>query len=161
LIIRPEGGRFTFPGDAPFDVAEFLAAPHVARVGTAGPTVRPVWFLWEDNAFWVFIGPWSKLEQRLARDPLFDLVIDVCDLATGLVRQVAARGRGDVVALDAPRARRKLVRYLGFDEERWDPRFSLHGDVAARGLRWARLTPDRLIVRDLSFQPASTEGRSS
>lgn len=161
MIIKPVDGRFTFPADAPFDVAEFLAAPRVVHVATTGPTVRPVWFLWEDDAFWVFIGPWSKLEQRLTRDPVFDLVIDVCDLATGLVRQVAARGRGEVVPLDAPRARRKLVRYLGSDEERWDPRFSLHGDVAARGLRWARLRPDRLIVRDLSFRPASTEGRSS
>jgi hypothetical protein len=161
LIVIPVDGRFDFPEDVPFDVPALLAAPRVARLATTGPTVRPVWFLWEDNAFWVFIGTWSTLDRRLARDPAFELVVDICELDTGLVRQVVARGKGEVLPLDAPRARRKLVRYLGPDEQRWDPRFSLHGDVVTRGLRWARLTPERMIVKDLSFRPASSDGRVS
>ena len=140
--------------DAPFDVERFLAQPLVARVATAGPVVRPVWYLWEDGAFWVFIGPWSGMAARLRKNPVFELVVDVCDIRTGLVRQVVARGEGSVRPLDAPRARRKLVRYLGPDERTWDPRFSLAGDLAARELQWARLLPDRIIARDMSFRPS-------
>lgn len=138
----------------PFDIDSFLAQPLVARVATSGPIVRPVWYLWEDGCFWVFIGPWSGLGRRLEEDPIFDLSVDVCDLRTGLVRQVLARGDGFTQPLDRPRARRKLVRYLGPDESTWDPRFSLAGDLEARKLYWARLVPRRVAARDLSFQPS-------
>jgi hypothetical protein len=112
-----------------------------------------VWFLWEDEAFWVLIGDWSGLGRRLRENPVFELVVDICDLDTGLVRQVVGRGRGEVTAFDTARGRRKLVRYLGDDERRWDPRFSLHDDPNDRGVRWARLVPDLLRILDLSFAP--------
>jgi hypothetical protein len=37
-----------------FDVDEFLQQPLTARTATNGPTVRPVWFLWEaaDESRW-------------------------------------------------------------------------------------------------------------
>lgn len=107
---------------APFDVDAFLARPLVGRVATNGPTVRPVWYLWEDHAFWVLTGPWARLFTRVLADPSLALVVDECDLATGVVRQVIARGRGEFVPFDIPRGRRELVRYLGPDEtttERW------------------------------------------
>ncbi|GAA2570690.1 hypothetical protein GCM10010424_11970 [Streptomyces lienomycini] len=34
-----------------FDTDTFLRRPLTARLATGGPTVRPVWFLWEDGAF--------------------------------------------------------------------------------------------------------------
>ncbi|MEU1949360.1 pyridoxamine 5'-phosphate oxidase family protein, partial [Streptomyces sp. NPDC020125] len=110
-------------------------------------------FLWEDHAFWVLTGPWARLAERLARDPVFELVVDSCDLATGTVHQVIARGRGRVVDFDTDRGRRKLTRYLGEREELWDARFSLRGDPSARGTRWALLVPDTLWIADLSFRP--------
>jgi Pyridoxamine 5'-phosphate oxidase len=159
VVVKLErvAGRLPSLGDEPFPVAEFLARPLVARLSTGRNVVRPVWFLWEDEAFWVLIGDWSRLGARLDADPLFELVVDTCDLGTGTVRQVVARGRGAVVDFDTARGRRKLVRYLGEDEDRWDSRFSLHGDPNARGIRWARLVPDTLLVTDLSFQPAQEE----
>lgn len=36
--------------DVGFDIEGFLAEPLVARVAAAGPSVRAVWFLWEDGA---------------------------------------------------------------------------------------------------------------
>ncbi|MGH3784167.1 MAG: pyridoxamine 5'-phosphate oxidase family protein [Pseudonocardiaceae bacterium] len=138
----------------PFDIDRFLAQPLVARVATAGLVVRPVWYLWEADCFWVFTGPWSGLARRLREDPRFDLSVDICDLRTGRVQQVLARGTGLVEPLDALRARRKLVRYLGPDETAWDSRFSLAGDLDARELRWARLVPRRIVARDLSFRPS-------
>lgn len=137
----------------PFDVDSFLRQPLTARLATNGPTVRPVWFLWEDGAFWILTGPWTRLSGRIGTDPAVALVVDECDLATGLVRQVIARGRAELVPFDVERGRRKLVRYLGTDEARWDERFVryLYDDPAERGTLWLRLEPGSLVARDLSF----------
>ncbi|GAA1189312.1 hypothetical protein GCM10009654_53560 [Streptomyces hebeiensis] len=138
-----------------FDIDFFLSAPLTARIATNGPTVRPVWFLWEEGAFWILTGPWAGLHDRVRADPRVSLVVDVCDLPTGHVRQVIARGSAELVPFDAPRGRRKLARYLGPDESRWDPRFVhyLHDDPRQRGTTWLRLAPASLMARDLSYDP--------
>jgi nitroimidazol reductase NimA-like FMN-containing flavoprotein (pyridoxamine 5'-phosphate oxidase superfamily) len=96
-----------------FDVDAFLRRPLTARLATNGPTVRPVWFLWEEGAFWVLTGPWARLLGRVRADPEVALVVDECEPASGLVRQVIARGRAELLPFDVARGRRKLVRYLG------------------------------------------------
>jgi hypothetical protein len=88
----------------PFDVDAFLAQPLTARVATSGPTVRPTWYLWEDGAVWILTGPWATLPARVQADPAIAIVIDVCDLATGLVQQVIARGRAEILPLTSPAA---------------------------------------------------------
>ncbi|MFG2075195.1 pyridoxamine 5'-phosphate oxidase family protein [Nonomuraea maritima] len=85
--------------------------------------MRPVWYPWEGGTFWILTGPWAKLFRRVRSDPAVALVVDECDLATGLVQQVIARGQAELVPFDVPRGRRRLVRYLGEDESRWDHRF--------------------------------------
>ncbi|MGW4823746.1 hypothetical protein ACWEP4_33575 [Streptomyces sp. NPDC004227] len=52
------------------DVNEFLSRPLVARVATNGPEVRPVWFLWEEGAFWWLTGSYSRMELILAKPSL-------------------------------------------------------------------------------------------
>ncbi|MFI7413995.1 pyridoxamine 5'-phosphate oxidase family protein [Streptomyces sp. NPDC049627] len=139
-----------------FDVDAFLQQPLTARIATSGPTVRPVWFLWEEGAFWTLTGPWARLFDRVRNDPNVALVVDECDLATGCVRQVIARGRAELVPFDVPRGRRKLARYLGADEALWDERFVhyLHDDPGERGTMWLRLVPASLTARDLSYSVA-------
>jgi hypothetical protein len=141
----------------PFDMDAFLRQPLTARLATNGPTVRPVWFLWEDGAFWILTGTWARLYDRVRADPAVALVVDECDLATGLVRQVIARGRAELVPFDVERGRRKLVRYLGADEALWDERFVryLYDDPARRGTAWLRLEPTSLKAADLSFVTGS------
>ncbi|MGW4913765.1 pyridoxamine 5'-phosphate oxidase family protein [Streptomyces sp. NPDC004270] len=136
-----------------FDVDTFLQQPLTARMATNGPTVRPVWFLWEDGAFWVLTGPWTRLFDRVKNDPNVALVVDECDLVTGSVRQVIARGQAELVPFDVQRGRRMLVRYLGVDEALWDARFVgyLYDDPSERGTMWLRLTPASLTVQDLSY----------
>ncbi|GAA4858469.1 pyridoxamine 5'-phosphate oxidase family protein [Saccharopolyspora cebuensis] len=135
-----------------FDVEAFLARPLIARVAAAGPSVRPVWFLWEDGAFWWITGAYARLPRILAEDPRVALVIDSCDLHTGAVHQVIARGTAEVVAFDPERARRKLIRYLGPDETTWDERFSLNSlSRPDAETRLVRLAPERLSASDLSF----------
>lgn len=142
-----------------FDVEHFLARPLTARVATrgkTGPTVRPTWFLWEEGAFWILTGPWARLPALVRADPRVAVLVDECDLATGEVRQVIARGSAEVVPFDVERGRRKLGRYLGEDEAHWDERFVryLHGDPQEDGTVWVRLRPDRLTAQDLSYVPA-------
>ena len=141
------------PSDLPFDVDTFLAAPLVARVAAAGPTVRPVWFLWEGGAFWWLTGGWSRLPRLLADDPRVALVVDSCDLTTGRTLQVTARGLADLQPFDPERARRKLRRYLGGDETRWDERFR-SGTFDDPTAGFLRLRPERLRARDVSFTVA-------
>lgn len=118
--------------------------------------MRPVWFLWEDGAFWWITGAYARLPEILGRDPRIALVVDSCDLATGEVRQVTARGDGVVVAFDPERAHRKLVRYLGLDETRWDPRFSgRYLSDPDQQTRLIRLAPSRLTAKDLSYSIGS------
>ncbi|SCL37184.1 Pyridoxamine 5'-phosphate oxidase [Micromonospora pallida] len=137
---------------ADFDIDAFLAQPLTARLATNGPTVRPVWYLWEDQAFWIITGPWSKLRDHVRVDPALAITVDVCDLTTGLVRQVIARGCAELLPFDIPRGKRKLSRYLGPDETRWATRFQLHDDLAERDTVWLRLRPTSITAADLSYQ---------
>lgn len=135
-----------------FDVDAFLARPLLARVAAAGPSVRPIWFLWEGGAFWWLTGAYARLPEILAGDPRVALVVDSCDLSTGEARQVTARGEATVVPFDRERAHRKLARYLGPDERRWDRRFRVRylADPDP-DTRFVRLEPRRVTARDLSF----------
>ena len=139
-----------------FDVDQFLQGPLTARVATNGPTIRPTWYLWEDGAFWILTGTWSRLPGRVQTDPRVAIVVDTCDTTSGQVRQVVARGTGELLPFDADRGRRKLVRYLGVDEDRWDDRFRryLHDDPTQRGTSWLCVRPDRLCAIDLSYDAA-------
>ncbi len=139
---------------ADFDLDAFLAQPLIARVATNGPTVRPTWYLWEDQAFWILSGPWAKLLDRVKADPFLAITVDVCDTATGLVRQVIAFGRAEVLPFDVARGHRKLSRYLGSDDTCWDVRFRhyLQSDETETGAVWICLHPTSIKAMDLSYQ---------
>ena len=135
-----------------FDLEAFLAQPLVAHVSAAGPTVRPVWFLWEERCFWWLTGSWSRLPAILERNPRVALVVDTCELDSGRVLQVTARGEAAIEPFDPARARRKLARYLGPDESAWDrERFQID-TFANDSTRFIRLAPEQLRARDLSYQ---------
>lgn len=72
-VWKNEHGDVTPP---PFDIDVFLSQPLTARIATDGPSVRPVWFLWEENAFWVLTGPWTKLFHRVS-DSVRDVTVTV------------------------------------------------------------------------------------
>jgi nitroimidazol reductase NimA-like FMN-containing flavoprotein (pyridoxamine 5'-phosphate oxidase superfamily) len=148
--LKYQDGEMGRPG---FDVDEFLSQPLNARVATEGPTVRPTWFLWEDQSFWILTGPWARLPSLVTAAPAVALVVDECDLASGLVRQVIARGDAEILPFGIPRGRRLLSRYLGPDEASWDPRFRqyLHGDPVPADTVWLRLRPTSLTATDLSY----------
>jgi uncharacterized protein (DUF952 family) len=138
---------------ADFDIDDFLAQPLTARVATNGPTIRPTWYLSEDEAFWILSGPWAKLLGRVTADPAVAVTVDVCDISTGSVRQLIARGRADILPFDVARGRRMLGRYLGREEAGWDTRFRhyLHEDPSDIGTVWIHLRPTSLTASDLSY----------
>lgn len=144
------------PANSGADLAagQFLALPLVARVaaiGPRGPTVRPVWFLYEEGAlWWLTAASYSRLGEWLAVDPRVAVTIDSCDLVTGEVLAVSVTGRANVVAFDAERAERKLAKYLGPDRDHWAARFT--GAFEDPTSRLVVLRPNvRPRLRDLSF----------
>lgn len=133
----------------PVDVDAFLARPLLARVATPGPTVRPVWFIWEDGSFWWLTDTKNVLAKSVAAGDEIALVVDECDVDTGEVIHVFARGTAMVVPVDVDRAKRKFARYLGPDAEAWDPRFVESLSVSTT--RMIKFTPERVRAADASF----------
>jgi Pyridoxamine 5'-phosphate oxidase len=82
---------------------DFLARPLVARVATHGPTVRPVWYIFEERAFWWLTKTGTVLANAIERGEPIALVVDCCDLQTGEVIKVSATGRAEILALDKER----------------------------------------------------------
>jgi len=136
-----------------FDVDGFLARPLTARLTTNGPTVRPVWYQWEDGAFWMFTGPWAKWLTRVRTEPSIALIVDTCDLETGEILQVIAHGQAEISDWDVARCHRMLARYLGDDETSWPEDYRAYlSEPPMEGLTWVRLPPEKLISNDFSFQ---------
>lgn len=143
----------------PFDVDAFLAEPLTARVATNGPTVRPLWYHWEDGAFWIINGPWAKLFERVQKDPKIALVVDVYERDTGRVLQVMASGAVEITPYDIPRARRMLHRYLGPDEASWstapDDYPGYLREPGPPGAVWLKLVPRKLSPFNFSYAKKS------
>jgi nitroimidazol reductase NimA-like FMN-containing flavoprotein (pyridoxamine 5'-phosphate oxidase superfamily) len=135
-----------------FALDSFLARPLVARVATIGrdgPTIRPVWYVWEEQRFWWLTGSWSSVERQLRRDPRVALVVDSYDAESGEIRQVIARGPAHLAPFDPERARRWGRRYMGPEESDWG-RFR-EGVFENPSTRFVALEPASLVARDLSF----------
>ena len=139
----------------PFDVEAFLAEGIECRLATNGPTVRPMWYQWEDDAFWFISGPHARLFERIQQDPKVSMVIDVYELDTGRVLQVMASGDVEITPYDVDRARRMLVRYLGADESTWSTKPDDYPgylrDGGPPGAVWLRLRPEKVLTFNFSF----------
>ena len=113
-----------------------------------------MWFLWDDGSFWWLTGDWSRLPNILEREPAVAIAVDTCDLESGRVLQVVARGDAALAPFDPERARRTLARYLGPDEGAWDHERFVGGTFENPSTRFVRLTPVALRARDLSYRAA-------
>ena len=133
----------------PVDVDAFLQRPLVARVATDGPTLRPLWYLFEQPAFYWLTDTTTVLHDAVAAGRRLVLVVDVCDVETGEVVHVRARGTAEIIPIDRDRAMRKFARYLGPDPSTWDPRFLPSLDLPTT--RMCRFTPASIDAADVSF----------
>jgi hypothetical protein len=136
-------------------IEAFLAEPITAQLATNGPTIRPIWFHWENGAFWVISGPWAKLFTRVQTDPKIALCVDVGDFDGGIVKQVCAYGSVTVEPYDVELARRMLHRYLGADESTWsDAPDDYRGyvrDGGPPGGALLRMVPRKLTGLDFTY----------
>ncbi len=73
----------------------------VATVGTGGPHVAPLWFVWHDSALWLTSLNRSQRWTDLERDPRIAVVVDTGHDYMEL-RGVELRGRVEVVG-EVPR----------------------------------------------------------
>lgn len=141
--------------DAAFDVDAFLGEAHSVRVATNGPTLRPLWFQWEEGCFWVISGPWAKLFARIQNDPKLALLVDVEEHDRGRIYQVMAQGNAEITPYDIPRARRMLHRYLGPDEASWstapDNYPGYLQEPGPPGAVWLKIKPTSLKTFNFSY----------
>lgn len=118
------------------DVAEFLARPRLAHFATVSadgrPRVRPLWFVWEDGAFWFT----TRLEARnTGRDVAAGSAVAVSVASEERpYRAVLARGHASVWT---------------DDREVWLERIAVrYGEREGRAwLRGALTEPDRVVLR--------------
>ncbi|MGR3762988.1 pyridoxamine 5'-phosphate oxidase family protein [Rossellomorea sp. NS-SX7] len=141
-------------GNKGFDLDEFLKKPlfaHLSTLSKDGPRESPVWFYWEDEHIYIIGTPSSdSFPGRIEENPACAIGIVELDPATGKVLHAGFRGRAAVIPFDKGIATRLLGRYLGPDEERWDPRFQGLGDSNIL----IKFTPETVVVRDQSFRPS-------
>ncbi len=141
------------------DLDDFLARPLFCFLATTDddePRVSPLWFLWEDEAFWIVADTDKTYPDRIRRNPSVALAVVDFDASTGTVQHVGVRGRATVEPHDPARAKRLLRRYLGPDEEQWDQ--SRFPDPATWDDRMAfvRVESETVVARDQSYVPSGT-----
>ncbi|MCF6138285.1 pyridoxamine 5'-phosphate oxidase family protein [Pseudalkalibacillus berkeleyi] len=141
-------------GNRSFDLNEFLKKPlfaHLSTMSEEGPRESPVWFYWEDECIWIIGTPSSdSFPKRIEEFPKCAIGIVDLDHTTGKVMHAGFRGKATVETFDVERAKRLLSRYLGTNEENWDPRFKGLGDSNVL----IRFEPETVVVRDQSFEPS-------
>ncbi|MDP9342942.1 MAG: pyridoxamine 5'-phosphate oxidase family protein [Actinomycetota bacterium] len=124
----------------------FLAEPRLAHLATVSadghPSIRPVWFLWADGAFWFT----TRLEvRRGGRDIAAGREVAVSIASDERpYRAVLARGRPEVWKDDVPAwLERIAVRYGEPEGKSWLSRALTEPDRVA-----FRLVPDVLLTWD-------------
>ena len=83
------------------DLTSLAIPAHLATLDPAGfPRIIPIWFLWEEEIFYLSSGPQSRHVQDLARDPRAGLCITVEESQTETgyrpFRQIMVRGKASV-----------------------------------------------------------------
>jgi hypothetical protein len=126
-IIHDTGAQFDVEETASRCLLEdILSRPLLAHLATSSEhwaRESPVWFLWEDEALWMIAGyTIDAFPKRIEKEPRCAVGIVDFDIATGLVQHVGFRGRAHLEPHDENLMKRLLRRYLGENEQHWDPR---------------------------------------
>lgn len=135
---------------------EFLRTERVCRVATVSsdgfPHVSPLWYVWDDEAMWLFTLTKSQRWANLVRDPRVSVLVDG-GADYGTLRGVEILGRVDVVG-DVPRS--------SLPHEELDRVEELLGEKYSNGLfradgkhAWVRVTPEKFVSWDFRKLPTS------
>lgn len=142
-------------GTKSFDLDQFLKKPLFAHLSTSskeGPRESPVWFHWENDCLWITGNPdTNSFPGRIEENPECAIGIVDFDPATGKVWHAGFRGRAAVEPFDKGLAVRLFTRYLGTEENNWDPMFKRFLDDSNVLIRFV---PETVVVRDQSYIPS-------
>jgi nitroimidazol reductase NimA-like FMN-containing flavoprotein (pyridoxamine 5'-phosphate oxidase superfamily) len=143
---------------SPEEVDAFLAEERtcrVATVGTNGPHVTPLWYVWHGGSIWLTSLYRSQRWTDLARDPRIAVVVDAGH-DYGELRGVELRGRVEVVG-EVPRTGEPNPE-LEAVEQHFADRYT--GGVVERDGRhaWLRLVPEKVVSWDFRKLPADRRG---
>ncbi|ARK29827.1 pyridoxamine 5'-phosphate oxidase family protein [Halalkalibacter krulwichiae] len=133
-----------------FDLDAFLHKPlfaHLSTVADDAPRDSPVWFLWEESELWIIGTSADSFPKRITENPKCAIGIVDFNHKEGKVLHVGFRGQAAVEPFNVTIAKRLLTRYLGANENQWDPRFKHLDDTNVL----IRFIPDTVVVRDQSY----------
>jgi PPOX class probable F420-dependent enzyme len=135
----------------PAQIADFLAAPRHAVVGTNSlngpPQLSPVWYVYEENLFYISVLADSAKRRNLERDPRISLCIDGCypDF-----RAIIIYGTAEVIEGGYPLQERmhwRIIRQYHKSEE--EARRYLEATREEQSVLLV-VTPDRIISQDFN-----------
>lgn len=141
---------------------EVLSLPLFCFVGTVSrdgePRVSPLWYLWEEERMWILADRTKTYYTRLQRQPKTAIAVVDFDPVDARVRHIGMRGTSELVDVEPDRVKRKLTRYLGGDEDQWDPMFH---DLDTDRWKFLAFTPETIVARNQSYQPSLPDNTMS
>lgn len=133
------------------EITQFLHAPRHAVVATIGrdgmPQLTPVWYLFEDDRFYISIGRNTVKHRNLRRDPRLSLCIDG---GREDVRTVTAYGTAELLERDNPLAepmRIRIIRHYIADPVAADAYLT---ESAAWESTLLVVTPNRILTQNFN-----------
>lgn len=133
----------------------YLAEQRTCRVATVDksghPHVAPLWFIWHDQAVWLYSLTRSQRWADLQRDPRIALVVDDGE-SYGELRGVEIRGTAQAVG-PAPRPRDAELPELADLEQAFAAKYS-GGQSGHDGHHaWLKITPTKIVSWDFTRIP--------
>ncbi len=118
----------------------------VASVGTNGPHVMPLWFVWREGSLWLHSLNRSQRWTDLMNDPRVAVVVDAGE-AYDELRGVELRGTVEVVG-EVPRVGDDDDPDLAAAESAFAAKYT-DGSFGYDGRHaWLRLTPEKIVSWD-------------
>ncbi|UOY01261.1 pyridoxamine 5'-phosphate oxidase family protein [Blastococcus sp. PRF04-17] len=134
----------------PEERSGFLASARTCRVATvsaAGPHVSPLWFLWHDEAIWLYSITSSQRFKDLQVDPRISIVVDDGHDYLEL-RGVEISGRARVVG-EVPRTGTAAVPELRAVENAYAAKYQGRDTLAHDGRHaWITVDIDKIVSWD-------------
>ncbi|MGJ3507685.1 pyridoxamine 5'-phosphate oxidase family protein [Enemella sp. A6] len=149
LSPQRRGQRIAMPPEA---LNEYLTTQRTCRVASVDkdghPNVSPLWFLWFDDALWLYSLTRSQRWTNLMRDPRVAIVVDDGEAYTEL-RGVEIRGTAEAVG-PSPRPRDAELPELAGLEQAFADKYS-GGQVGHDGRHgWLKITPSKITSWDFT-----------
>jgi nitroimidazol reductase NimA-like FMN-containing flavoprotein (pyridoxamine 5'-phosphate oxidase superfamily) len=122
---------------------------HLATVEKGEPRESPVWFIWEEGCLWIFGTQKDSFIKRLKQEPRCAVGIVDFDVQKGILRHVGIRGTAELRDFDQERLGHFLAKYLGDNQNEWNPWFVKH--IVEPLNVMVMVSPTTIVAKDVSF----------